>query len=142
MGLLGSEENLEFQLYLGEPIKWHEFEKTKRAVSGIILPSKAESKYRITSSAKLKNDEEETNIHEQVMFGVKGWIEGLSTHIWLRACINGLGVSKKMNKILCSKMKEDTTDYILPWKVIKDELANPRSNAVLNVQYLLEKCYV
>ena len=41
-GLLGGEENLEFQLFLGEPIKWHEFEKTKRVVSGIILPSRIE----------------------------------------------------------------------------------------------------
>ena len=45
VGLLGGEESLEFQLCLGEPIRWHEFEKTKRVVSGIILPSKIESKY-------------------------------------------------------------------------------------------------
>ena len=76
------------------------------------------------------------------MFGIKGWLEGLSTHIWLRASIHGLGVSKKMRKILSSMIKSGRDDYILPWKAIKEELANPHSNVILNAQYLLEKCYV
>ena len=76
------------------------------------------------------------------MYGIKGWIEGLSTHIWLRASINGLGVSKKMRKILSNRMQSGSDDYILPWKAIKEELANPHGNVLLNAQYLLEYCYV
>ena len=76
------------------------------------------------------------------MFGIRGWKEEMSTHMWLRECIHGLGVSKKMRKILKSHFQNDS-DYILPWKTIKEELANPlKNNIILNSRYLLTKCYV
>ena len=87
--LMGGEENLEFQLVLGEPIKYHEFEKAKAVAVHYGLDSV--SQYN-TISSKVAKVEEKSVVSENEMFGVKGWLEGLSTHIWLRACTGGIGV--------------------------------------------------
>ena len=88
--LIGGEENLEFQLCVGEPIKYHEFDKVTAVQARYGLD--AASQYNTIASRTAKVEEKTTSVSEFEMFGVKGWLEGLSTHMWLRACTAGLGV--------------------------------------------------
>ena len=44
--------------------------------------------------------------------------EELSVHIWYRACLQGIGVSKQMEELLRVRLKEGKMEYVLPWESI------------------------